>query len=543
MADKTLAEYKIALEDDDFQVEYEILPSFDECTDPRKAHIAAQIADIDARNAEIQNKIDALNTEIDRLTNHADGLDYTIAVASGVLCGMIDSLVIGEFSFERGKAVSHRQMNGFITKFAKLNGYKGERLDGAISFLEKKFPVAQDNIWKGANIGVGTKNHHLADFAYHPTLLGLVASIVVQLFRTGIFVDRNGEWHFVLVKTKRTERTELIWIWLSIIISGLLLWMCNIAESKYKDKIDEKIPKPIQKLIKLLAAAPAVISVLRVAGNWAGHMVSDMGGSKNTAGGGMGIPGLFVSLLHELSSLPLLKDTGLPKIVNNLYVKEKFDMRSELAVLNELGRQAIPVLLGEVLVRSFYFVRRLVCEYKEHGNFKDVNWNAVIPFKNRTIARMMTIESGTFTAIDLADAAIRSAIKNGPPTNPLFWKDFILRVNFVGVGRFVIAVATDVGMGIKRQKAINDKLKLKSQSLMLQNAKIFYLQEGMWIEAEATEQAMEQLYVVAEKSAEYFVASCEVISGSIEHIGDTVPEVERNNPGLIDEMKDILQWG
>ncbi|MCH5288559.1 MAG: hypothetical protein J1E32_01430 [Treponema sp.] len=541
MADKTLAEYKIqALEDDDFQVEYEILPSFDECTDPRKAHIAAQIADIDARNAEIQNKIDALNTEIDRLTNHADGLDYTIAVASGVLCGMIDSLVIGEFSFERGKAVSHRQMNDFITKFAKLNGYEGERLAGAISRLEEKFPVAQDNIWKGANIGVSAKNHHLADFAHHPTLLGLVASIVVQLFRTGIFVDRNGEWHFVLVKT---ESEELIRIWLPIIISGLLLWMCNIAESKYKDKIDEKIPKPIQKLIKLLAAAPAVISVLKVAGNWAGHLVSDMGGSKNTAGGGMGIPGLFVSLLHELSSLPLLKDTGLPKIVNDLYVKEKFDMRSELAVLNELGRQAIPVLLGEVLVRSFYFVRRLVCEYKEHGNFKDVNWNAVIPFKNRTIARMMTIESGTFTAIDLADAAIRSAIKNGPPTNPLFWKDFILRVNFVGVGRFVIAVATDVGMGIKRQKAINDKLKLRSQSLMLQIAKIFYLQEGMWIEAEATEQAMEQLYVVAEKSAEYFVASCEVISGSIEHIGDTVPEVERNNPGLIDEMKDILQWG
>lgn len=542
MADKTLAEYKIqALEDDDFQVEYEILPVFDECTDPRKAHIAAQIADIDARNAEIQNKIDALNTEIDRLTNHADGLDYTIAVASGVLCGMIDSLVIGEFSFERGKAVSHRQMNGFITKFAKLNGYKGERLDGAISFLEKKFPVAQDNIWKGKNIGVSAKNHHLADLAHHPTLLGLVASIVVQFFRISPFVNRNGEWHLEHIQT---EPKEMIKIWLPVIISGLLLWMCNIVEGKYKNEIDEKIPKPIQKLIKTLAAAPAVISVLRFAGDWAGHLVSDMGGSKSTAGGGMGIPGLFVSLLHELSSFPPLKDTGLPKIVNDLYVKEKFDMRSELAVLNELGRQAIPVLLGEVLVRSFYFVRRLVCEYKEHGNFKDVNWNAVIPFKNRTIARMMTIESGTFTAIDLADAAIRSAIKNGPPnTNPLFWKDFILRVNFVGVGRFVIAVATDVGMGIKRQKAINDKLKLKSQSLMLQNAKIFYLQEGMWIEAEATEQAMERLYVVAEKSAEYFVASCEVISESIERIGDLVPEVERNNPGLIDEMKDILQWG
>ena len=539
MADKTLTEYKIqALEDDDFQVEYEILPVFDECTDPRKAHIAAQIADIDERNAEIQNKIDALNTDIDRLTNHADGLDYTIAVASGVLCGMIDSLVIGEFSFERGKAVSHRQINGFIIKFAKLNGCKDEGLAGAISYWETNFPVAQDNIWKGADIGVSAKNHHLADFAHHPTLLGLVASIVVQLFRTGIFVDRNGEWHLTHIQTKPKE---MIKIWLPVIISGLFLWMCNIAESKYKDKIDEKIPKPIQKLIKLLAAAPAVISVLKVAGKWAGHLVSDMDGSKNTAGGGMGIPGLFVSLLHELSSLPLLKDTGLPKIVNDLYVKEKFDMRSELAVLNEFGRYAIPVLIGEIFVRVFYFVHRLVQEYKKCENFKDIDWYAVIPLKNRTIARMMTIESGTFTVIDIADTSVRSAIKNG--ASPAFWKDFILRVNFVGIGRFAIAVVADVGMGTKRQQAINDRLKLKSQSLMLQNAKIFYLQEGMWIEAEATEQAMEQLYVVAEKAAEYLFASCEVISGSIEHIGDTVPEVERNNPGLIDEMKDILQWG
>lgn len=541
MTDKSLVEYKVQKqEDDDFQVEYEILPAFEECFDPRKADIAAQIANIDAMDAELQSKIDALNTKIDRLTNHADGFDYTIAVASGILCGLIDSFVIGEFDFERGKANSNRQVNGFITKFAKLNGYKGERLNGAIDFLEKKFPVAQDNIWSGANIGVSAKNHHLADFAHHPTLLGLVAAVIVQFFRCGIFVDKAGEWHFVPVQT---DPKELMKIWLPVLISGVLLWLCNIAESEYKDEIDEKIPKPIRKLIKALAAAPAVISVLRVAVNWAGHLVSDLGGSKNTAGGGMGIPGLFVSLLHELSSVPPLNATGLPEVVNDLYVKEKFDMRAELAVLNELGRQAIPVLIGDVLVRGFYFVRHLVQEYQAHGNFKDVNWQAVIPFNNRTIARMMTIESGTFTAVDLADAAIRSAMKNGLPTNPLFWKDFILRVNFVGIGRFAIAVATDVGMGIRRQRAIDDKLKLQSESLMLKNAKIFYLQEGMWIEAEATAQAMEQLYAVAEKSAEYFVESCKDISERVEHIGDIAPEAERKNPGLIDEMKDILQWG
>ena len=273
----TAIKYQVP-EYDDFQVEYEILPAFEkDKLDPRITEIAQKIAEIDSQSEELNSKIDTLNIEIERLTNHADGFDYAIAVGAGVLCGLIDSFVVGEFNFERGKANSNKQVNQFIMKFAKLNGFEGDRLNKAIEFLEGKFPVGQDNIWKGADIGVSATNHHLADFAHHPTLLGLAASIAVQFFRMGIFVNKNGEWHLEFIST---EPKELLKIWLPVIISGLLMWMINIAESKYKDEIDEKIPKPIQKLIKALAAAPMVISILRVAVNWAGHLVSDMGGSK-----------------------------------------------------------------------------------------------------------------------------------------------------------------------------------------------------------------------------------------------------------------------
>ena len=171
---------------DDFQVEYEVFPAFDiESFNPRKAKINQKIAEIDRQSAELNAKIDALNTEIERLTNHADSFDYAIAVGAGVLCGLIDSVFVGEFDFEKAKGKSHRQVNEFITKFAKMNGYEGERLDGAIRWLEKEFPVDQDNIWKGADIGVSAKNHHLADLAHHPTLIGLGAAIIVQFFRVG----------------------------------------------------------------------------------------------------------------------------------------------------------------------------------------------------------------------------------------------------------------------------------------------------------------------------------------------------------------------
>ncbi len=527
---------------EDFQIEYEILPAFKKVNlNPKITDIAQRIAEIDAQSDDLNSKIDTLNTEIENLTNHADKFDYAVAVGAGVLCGLIDSFFVGEFNFERGKAKSHKQVNQFITNFAKMNGYQGEHLNGAIDFLEKKFPVAQDNIWKGADIGVSAKNHHLDDFAHHPTLLGLAAAIAVQFFRMGMFINKDGEWHFEFIST---EPKELLKIWLPVIISGLLMWMINIAESKYKDEIDEKIPKPIQKLIKALAATPMVISILKVAVNWAGHLVSDMGGSKNTAGGGMGIPGLFISLLHEISSLPGINQTELPKIVNDLYAKEKIDMRSELAVLNELGRQAIPVIIGEVLVRTFYFVRRLIQECREHdGDWKSVNWRNVVPFKNRTIARMMTIESGTFTAIDLADATIRSAIEAGPPVTPAFWSKFVLKVNFVGVGRFVIAVGTDISMRIKRQKHIKEQMQYRSENGMLQTAKLFYMQEGMWIQAIDTEKAIQDLTETAEKSMLHFVKSFNDISQSIDKIEDYIPDAGKNNPDLIDEMKDILEWG
>lgn len=535
---KALTTFKVQSQDfDNFQVKYEMLasPAF---IDFRKVHIKQKISEIDTLSSELQIKIDVSNKEVEQLTNNADSFDYSVAVGCGVFCGLIDSFVIGDFDFKKAKDKSNEQVNNFIMKFAKLNGFDGERLDKAIEFLEKKFPVAQDNIWKTAGISVGTKNHHLADFAHHPTLLGLVAAILVQFFRMGIFVNRKGEWHFEGISTKPED---VIKIWLPVVISGLLLWLCNIAESKFSDKIDEKIPKPIQEIIKALAAAPALIPILKVSANWAGHLVSDMGGSKNTAGGGMGIAGLFLSLLHEISSLPILNKTPLPQIVNDLYTKEKFDMRAELAVLNELGRQAVPVLIGEILVRGFFFVRRLVNEYNEHGNFESINWNSVIPLKNKTIARMMTIESGTFTAIDLADATIRSTMKNGFPNNPLFWKDFVLRVNYVGIGRFSVAVATDIGMGIKRQKKIDERLKLKSECLMLQNAKIFYLQEDMWIEAESTEQAMKDLFETVEKSETYFIESAKDIFESLKRID--IKKAKNKNPDLIAEMKDILEWG
>ena len=80
------------------EIEFEMITPID-FTDKRQVEIYNGIAEVDERLLIINLNVEELNTEIDRLTNHADGLDYTIAVASGIIAGAIDIFYLGEFSF------------------------------------------------------------------------------------------------------------------------------------------------------------------------------------------------------------------------------------------------------------------------------------------------------------------------------------------------------------------------------------------------------------------------------------------------------------
>ena len=157
------------------QVEFEVLLPVENNKIIRECD--TDIADIDRRLNDCYAYADKLNDEIRRLTNDADWLDYTIAVSSGILTGLIDSFFVGKFDFKGAKAAANKSVNEYIMKEAKKHGYSGNRLSGAIQVMEEKYPTPQDNVWKGK--GVSSPNsHHLDDFAHHPTLLGMLCSIV-----------------------------------------------------------------------------------------------------------------------------------------------------------------------------------------------------------------------------------------------------------------------------------------------------------------------------------------------------------------------------
>lgn len=138
-------------------------------------------------------------TEIDKLLSHADGIDYAFSVTSGIITGLIDSLFVAKWDFEKAKALSNFDMNKKVMDFAKDKGYKGESLESAIKFLEKKFPLPCDGKYKEIfNEGtqkfdvIANNSHRLDDFCHHPALIGLICYLIVQFTGKTVYSDRMG---------------------------------------------------------------------------------------------------------------------------------------------------------------------------------------------------------------------------------------------------------------------------------------------------------------------------------------------------------------
>lgn len=396
---------------------------------------------IDRLNTELAR----VNQELERYTNHADKADYALAVASGVLSGLVDSLFVGEFSLNYANQWGNQQAENLVLNVAKYQGYSGTEPAQAIKYLENKFPTAAD---KATAAFGGGLQHHLRDFSHHPTPVGLVCSILTQFTGNVYGTDVSG-------KFKAVQLAE----------DGLAL-------------VGKSIPEKI------------TFGVV----NWFFHMVSDVAGSSGSVmkgSFGTGLPGPLVSLLKEFSAAPLFKKQNakgykefsvyISKLFNGTLLGErdangdliplKFDLRIEMGVAAQIGQQTIPVIINECFVRVFYSLRRLLGELSREdiqswGELDKINWNGIIPFRNRTVDRMLTIASMTFTVADTADAAVHAAIESGGNW-VLFSGRFVVRFNYVGAGRAALSIVRGVSNEKKEAQLIHEKMILSEAKAAL----------------------------------------------------------------------------
>ena len=558
-----LMKYKTEFEDG--VIEFEVIkPDYiSKYSDERLDLLEEQGELLDLAEKDLDEQIRKLNSSIDNLTNKADGIDYAIAICCGAVAGLVDILFVGEFDFKTAKDSVDKAFEDFVNnrakeikvdeaiKEAKANyAKKGQKLPkekiaeiragiektfkdkpnlaSSIKTLEDKYKIPSDNLWSGKDAGISAKSHHLDDLAHHPSVIGLAASILTQFTKKGYFQNAEG-----IPFAFDVENQELIG-------NGL------------KEKI--------------------ICGVI----NWVGHLISDMAGSNSSARKGnlgMGLPGPFVTTLKEISMLPIFKETKLSQIANDLFTKDnaifgefRLDLRSELAIAKELTRQAIPIFLNQVLLRTVFFVRRFIMYAKTATSLKDIPWREVLPFGNRTIARMSTISLATMEVIDITDAAIRGAIEaekagaagaevgaaGGPygaaagaasAGTVAFWKTFALRVNYVGIGSLVVAGVVDTGMGFKREKLLSERIALYNQKISIENARVFFKEAEMWISAEKAGESIEEAYQMIEIADKEINDSVASIMDNLEKIGEHIDAAEEKNPGLKEDMLNTLKWG
>ena len=248
-----------------------------------------------------ENIRDVTDVVWEKEVSKADQLDYIMAVCSGTVAGLIDVFFVGEFSLERANKWGAEKTNSFVMKVAKMQGYKGDDLADAISFMEKKYGLAADQFTPEFGGGL---QHHLRDFSHHFSLGGLLCSLFTQFSGMVIGTDTSGALRIEKVKDGKNFEEKILF--------GTIHWFY--------------------------------------------HMVSDMAGSSMSPGKGTGIPGPIVSLIKELSALPCFKDKQIGEHEFHVWVSKlfngtllakrdengkiiealKFDLRTEIGILHEI---------------------------------------------------------------------------------------------------------------------------------------------------------------------------------------------------------------
>ncbi len=424
--------------------------------------------DLSAINA----KLNEINIQLEENTVNADKLDYAVAVGSGIISGIIDSVYVGDVSIETNNdfKLSNKSVNNFfkaIKKGVKQLDTKIQKSEDILNNLQNNDILNQIGIEVPAmdNIISGITDC-LTDLAHNPTPIGLLCAVVVRFLKVGVLTKKKGEWHFNLEKI--TSGAELSKVLIPAVIAGIINWVVDASNQRDETVEEEDLPKSVKALVHLAASAPILAEIAKCSDKWYKNIVDNKGNYKNMPAG---ILGIFLSLFKEISALPEFRNSKLPALLDKLCQKPDNSNILESVALKSVGKQIVPVAFNEIIVRTFYFIRRFIIEVNAHDNMNGITWDSVMPFQNRTVDRMLTVASMTFSLADTADAAVHAALESGANW-VLFSGRFVTRFNYVGAGRAALAICKEISYEAKETQLIHEKMLLSEQKAEIFLAKL-----------------------------------------------------------------------
>lgn len=273
--------------------------------------------------------------------------------------------------------------------------------------------------------------------------------------------------------------------------------------------------------------------------NWFTSLI----GTNTKLSGPMG--GLLKGISEDKASVKLMSKANLSKELSKEMSNNGLNLTQGLTFTN-FAKQTLPVLLNECLVRAFYFIHRFFQEIHDNNittvrDLELIDWNSTIPFKNRTIVRMLTISTAVFSALDIAAATVGSAIV-AEGSIYKFLNNFVLHINYIGVGRVILALGADLYMGAKLAKERQVRSEMIDEMIKLENLKVSYKQNDVWVKAKSAGEVIDRSYAMIQEVSEFARDSYSETKADLMKIGDGISKLDERNPGLIDDMKDIIHW-
>ena len=298
-----------------------------------------------------------------------DRLDYSLACACGVICGLIDVLliktpqdgIIGDTTdklFDRAvKSLAGKNKNG-----------EESNISSAIAFFENKAKVTYDQaktqeIKKQLSNGftetiehLSTKNHHAKSLSHYPDIFGLISSICNQFTNTSTFLDT----------------------------------------SKGKITIVNGTDGPLE-----LQGSSMPAKIFSGFVNWLFHCISDVAGSSGNrsqeGSRGTGLPMPFTELFQFCNFGAFKNEKRQNQTLATVMVKtyeEGYDLRHGVA-------STVPVLIDDLLIRAVFIIK--------HYFYDNVSLTDLHKTINKDkLQRMITVGVGALCLVDVSEAVITS---------------------------------------------------------------------------------------------------------------------------------------
>lgn len=375
--------------------------------------------DIDVNMFESDRTFDSnefVDAEFEASVSEKDHSYYTVAVASGVLTGVFSQLKLSEGILKKINEWKDKDWDKYILLAAQMAGYKKSDLKAAKSFLKDRFvPFIDEELRREYQEGL---DKWINAISSHPSVAGLVFSAFTQfsgekywLGEEGIEKEPVPEYYAI----GRNAEEKIVY--------GLLYWIFNLSIDVALSKIplleEMKIPKEVSKLLKELFRQP-----------------------------------FFEKIPKDYKDAEQIYSVWIKQIFENSECKDEdgevqtFDLHEMIESLsNRAFSESTPVIINECIVRSFYFLKKLIAEVKEKeikslNDLKMVDPSHVLPFNNRLISRMILISSGCFVGVNVAGATLM-AIAKGKKGKEEFAEALLAEVCIAGVGRFLFACIAD----------------------------------------------------------------------------------------------------